>query len=258
VLGARAHAFRDRARGVEGIDTELVGREVELKLLQNAYLDAVEEGETQVVTVVGDPGLGKSRLVTEFLNWIELQAEPVTLLYGRATPEMTLRPYALLRDVLSLQFEILDSDDPSVALDKLERGIAKEAGQDTELAHLLGYLAGFDVSESPVLGGILDDPQQLAGRAKQAFKRWLVGQCAARLVVLALENIHYADLSALDLLAELSGEVDVPLTVVCTARPVLYERYPDWEEGEAHSRIDLRPLDRRASRALVRGLLQKV
>jgi predicted ATPase len=258
VLGPKARAFRDSARGVEGVETEMVGREVEIVLLRNAFLDAVEEGETQVVTVVGGAGLGKSRLLSEFLNWADLHAARFTLLYGRATPEMMPRPHALLRDVISLHFEILDSDSPAEALRKLEAGIAERTDQDDEMAHLLGYLAGFDVSDSPFLKGILDDPQQLARRARQAFKRWLGGLCATGPVVLALENIHHADAPSLDALSELAGEDDVPLVVVCTARPALYERYPDWGGGQGfHRRFALEPLDRRASRALVREVLRK-
>ncbi|MFU8771162.1 MAG: adenylate/guanylate cyclase domain-containing protein, partial [Anaerolineales bacterium] len=72
VRQAKARTFRVLSRGVEGVETPMVGRETELKYLQDALLTTMEEGEGQVVTVSGEAGVGKSRLLYEFQNWIEL------------------------------------------------------------------------------------------------------------------------------------------------------------------------------------------
>jgi len=148
VTAAKARAFRLEARGVEGIVTRLIGREAELKQVQEAFLTAVEDHETQLVTVVSEAGLGKSRLLNEFSNWAELRPETYRVFRGRAAPEMP--PYGLLRDVLAYRFEIHDNDSPSVVRDKLEKGVAELAPvTTTEMAHLIGQLAGFDLSDSP-------------------------------------------------------------------------------------------------------------
>ena len=73
VMRAKPRSFRTHPRGVEGVETRLVGRESELKLLQEARILAVDEGEGQVVTITGEAGVGKSRLLYEFENWLELQ-----------------------------------------------------------------------------------------------------------------------------------------------------------------------------------------
>ena len=111
--------------------------------------------------IVGDAGMGKSRLLYEFSNWSDLRPEPFWYLLGRATPQMTHRPYALLRDIVSFRFDIRDNDKPDVVRQKLEEGVAKQIGEEKEMAHLLGHLSGFDFSNSPYISGLLGDPQQL-------------------------------------------------------------------------------------------------
>jgi class 3 adenylate cyclase len=102
VMAAKPRSFRTRRRGVEGIATRMIGREPELKTLQNAYLAMIEDGERQMVTIVGEPGLGKSRLLYEFENWVDLLPEKVMLFRGRARQETRMLPHRLLRDIFSL------------------------------------------------------------------------------------------------------------------------------------------------------------
>ncbi len=260
VIAAKARAFRQSTRGIEGVETQMVGREAELKSLQNAFLDVVEEAETQVITIVAEAGLGKSRLLYEFINWADLRPERYWVMRGRATPEMTTRPYALLRDMISFRFDILDSDNPTVVRQKLERGIVEQIGSNEAMAHLLGHLAGFDMSLSAHIQGLSGDPQQLTTWARQMFRRWIAALCKIGPMVMYLEDIHHADEPTLDLLNELVNEQSkLPLLLICLARPNLFERRPTWGSGQIfHTRLDLHHLDRRNSRALVREILQKV
>jgi class 3 adenylate cyclase/tetratricopeptide (TPR) repeat protein len=258
--GAKPRAFRLSTRGVEGIETGMIGRDAEFRQLQNAYLDMLEDAETQVVTVLADAGLGKSRLLYEFINWSDLRPEKFWIFRGRATPEMTRRPYALFRDLISFRFDIRDSDSPETVRGKLEKGVASQIGRDEETAHLLGYLAGFDLSESPHVKGLLSDPQQLTNRARQLFHRWVVKLCDISPVVIEVEDIHHADNASLDLLTGFISEyADLPVLLIVLARPALLERRPNWGSGlPYHIRIELRPLDKRQSRSLVREILQKI
>jgi class 3 adenylate cyclase len=104
VRSAKPRAFHVLTRGVEGVETRMVGRETELKYLQDALLTAIEEGEGQVVTVVGEAGVGKSRLIYEFQNWFELLPQVVRLFAGQAKLETQHIPYSLLRDLLLTVF----------------------------------------------------------------------------------------------------------------------------------------------------------
>lgn len=260
VRSAKPRAFRRGTRGVEGIETQLIGRESEVKALQNAFMDAIEDEETQIFTIVSEAGLGKSRLLYEFVNWSDLRPEVFWVMRGRATPEMTNRPYALLRDLVSFRYEIQDNDSPAAARQKLEAGIRQHAGENEPMAHLLGHLVGFDFSASPHVKGLLGDPQQLTERARQMFIRWIEALCARNPVVMEVEDVHLADDASLDLLTDLAAQHDdLPLLMICLARPSLYERRPAWGSGQSfHTRLELRPLDRRESRSLVREILQNV
>ena len=91
-------------RGVAGIETRMVGRDAELLMLQNMFRDATEDAEVHVVTVVGDAGVGKSRLLYEFEKWIELLPEEIWYFEGRATPETEARPYGLIRRMFAHPF----------------------------------------------------------------------------------------------------------------------------------------------------------
>ena len=256
VQRAKPRAFRMPTRGVEGIETRIVGRDAELLTLQNTFRDAMEDAQTHVVTVAGEAGVGKSRLLYEFDNWIELLPETVLYFKGRATSEMQAVPYSIVRDMFAFRFEILESDDAGTVLEKLRAGMSPILEPDH--ADLVGHLVGFDFSASPVVQRFLGSPT-FAERAK-TFLTDYVRATAWQPVVIFFEDVHWADDSSLDLLDHLVRAVpDARLLVVCLTRPELFERRPYWGEGlGAHVRIDLKPLSRRVSRELVGEILQRV
>jgi len=242
-------------RGVAGIETNMVGRKPELLMLQNMYRDTTEDAEVHVVTIVGDAGVGKSRLLYEFEKWIELLPEEIWYFSGRATPEMETIPYGLIRSIFTHRFDILESDDAAEVRRKFLAGTA--AALDPDQAALAGQLLGFDFSSSQVVQDQLGS-ESLGGLATAYLAKYLRA-IASEPTVIFVEDIHWADDSSLDLLDQLVAAVpDTRLLVVCLARPPLFERRPGWGEGQNfHTRIDLRPLSRRASRVLVGEILQK-
>ena len=159
VLRAKPRPLALRLHGVEGVETKMVGRAAELKRLQSAFEAVLATSQAQVLTVVGEAGIGKSRLLHEFQQWVELRPESVRLFTGRATEEMSGLPFSLLRDMLSVRFEIQETDAPSVAREKLERGLISFLGAEaapnneepTLQAHFIGHLLGLDFSASPHL-----------------------------------------------------------------------------------------------------------
>jgi serine/threonine protein kinase/tetratricopeptide (TPR) repeat protein len=258
---AKPRAFRLRTRGVEGVETRMVGREAELARLRDALATVVEDHELQAVTVLGEAGLGKSRLLDEFGNEVELLPERVQVFQGRAGQWTHGLPYALLRDVFSYRFRVQDSDPPSVAREKMERGLLElfGGGEDARMrAHFIGHLTGLDFSASPHLAGILDDAKQVRGRAFHYAAQLFREVARASPVVLYLEDLHWADDGSLDFVDHLTRAcADAPLLVVCFARPDLFERRPVWGEGlAAHARITLQPLTKRETRQLVEEILR--
>lgn len=272
VTGVKSRVFRRETRGVEGVETHMVARDADMKHLQDAYFVALEDHETQAVTILGAPGLGKSRLLYEFSNWADLRPEEYRIFRGRATGEMVNRPYALIRDILAYRFELLDSDSPILVRAKLENGIAsflasanarEEANNirmASEIAPFLGHLAGYDFSSSPQLSAILKDRQQLVARGRQMFIRLIEVISEHDPVVIQLEDIHLADDASLDLLNELmQHKSEMPLLLVMTARPALLERRPNWGSGqEWHTQIELHELSKRDARNLAREILKKM
>ncbi len=261
ILNAKPRAFRSYTRGVEGIETRMVGRHDELKYLQDALLSAIEDSEGQVVTIMGEAGVGKSRLLYEFQNWIELQPPRVRFYEGRAHQEAQGMPLRMLRDLFEFRFQLQENDTREAVREKVEAGFLEVFGKADEgqmRAHILGQWLGFDFSTSPQLQGVLADPEQLRNRGLMYLGEYFKGLCAQAPVAVFLEDIHWADDSSLDALNWLGERLQHNhLLFVCAARHSLLERRPYWGEGLAyHHRLDLEPLSRRESHQLVGEILK--
>ena len=267
VKGVKARAFRVMTRGIEGVETRMIGRDAEFGQLKDAFDRLFADRTLAAVSVVGEAGLGKSRLIYEFSNWTEARPEPFLIFQGRATPSTLDQPYGLLRDILAWRFELADGDSMDAAKAKLERGLMPlfelEDGADGAEAHvhLLGFLIGLDYAESRHIKGIREDQRQIRNRAFHAaaelFRRISIQQQLP--IVLQLDDLHWADDASLDFLAYLSQVAHaVPMLIVGLTRPTLFERRSDWIGATPHERIDLAPLGKDPSRELVDELLKKL
>jgi class 3 adenylate cyclase/tetratricopeptide (TPR) repeat protein len=256
----KPRTFRVTTRGVEGIETRMVGRESEMQQLQDAMHWAIEEGETQVVTIVGEPGVGKSRLLREFDDWIDELPLSVLHFTGRATLEMLSLPYSLIRNLFAFRFEIHDSDSVAIVRQKMERGVMGFMGvESAHKAHYIGHLIGFDFSNSPYLQG--DDPQLIAQLGLYYITEFFGAAAADTPAVMLLDDIHWADDKSLDVINHIVRSLrQLKLLVLCLARPTLFERRPPlWtDKHEFHTTIELRPLTKSDSRQLVEQIFCKV
>jgi class 3 adenylate cyclase/tetratricopeptide (TPR) repeat protein len=261
VRRAKPRAFRVTTRGVEGVETRTIGREAELRRMQAAFEAANAEARTTLISVVAEAGTGKSRLLYEFVNWLEVLPSRTLIFKGRATPEMADVPYALLRDVFAFRLEIQDSDRAAAVREKIEAGITRFLPGEAGLmrAHFIAHLAGFDFSHSPHLQGILGDARQIRDRAFHYLNEFFVAVAHSDPVVLLLEDIHWADDGSLDWIETLLREQPaLRLSVVGLTRPAFFERRPQWGSDPArHARIDLRPLSEDETRGLVADILRK-
>jgi len=261
VQHVKARAFRLKSRGIEGVETRMIGRENELRVLQEAFTLTIEDGETQVVTVVGEAGVGKSRLLFEFKSWSELHEQLFWIFEARATQPSMLQPYSLTRDLFSFRFQILDSDPLDVVHQKVVAGVAGFLGPGSEAkAELMGQLVGFDFSEYPAVADALKDSDAFRRQALEYLGEFFFAACKKSPVMIHIEDLHWADDRSLDLINNLVREnVKLPLFMLCMARPSLYERRPQWGEGQRfHERVELEPLSQLSSRRLVRELLKKL
>ncbi len=278
VLRAKPRTFHSRRRGVEGVETRMVGRFSELSALKGAYHSVIGEGGPRLMTIVGEAGIGKSRLLYEFENWLDRQPEDGRSVFrARAQAERQTMPYAFLRDLFAFHFNILDDDTADLAREKIANGFneelgahqlrgdpAREVGFHSQMrAHFIGHLLGYDFQKSRHLAPVLNKPQRLRNEALAYLQDYFQALCGSGPVLLLLEDLHWADDSSLDVIANLSLKLQgQPLLIVGTTRPELFASRTDWQdEGpnqqarSFHRRLDLGPLSDLESRGLVIDIL---
>ena len=256
VRRAKTHAFRLPTRGVEGIETRTVGRADELDALGAEFDRVVDQPETRRVTVIGDAGVGKSRLLYEFENWIELQPASAYFFKGRAVPVRRSAPFGLVRDLLADRFGVLDNDSASSVADKVRRGLAPTlaAGE----ADVVGHWLGFDLRASAAVRRLLGSGQ-LAVTARAHLFRYFESLATEETVVVFLEDLHWADDESLTLVDELVDHCShVHLLIVGVGRPSLLERpVSDGLLRRSSLAMRLDPLGPDSTRTLVAEVLQK-
>jgi predicted ATPase len=165
-------------------------------------------------------------------------------------------PYGIIRDMFAYRFNIRESDSATVVLEKFRAGM--EGILDPDRADLVGHMVGFDFSASVAVKNLLGSPsfRQIATAYLTTHMRTVANQPT----VIFLDDIHWADDSSLNIVNHLVTEIKkARLLVVCLTRPALFERHPNWGQNHrAYTRLDVKPLSRRASRALVGEILQRV
>ena len=249
-------------------EAPLVGRDDELRALQAAFKRVVEGGGASALTVVAQPGIGKSRLLRDFDAWA--RAVPVSFhgLRARALPHAQAQPFGLLGQLLCGFCQIDAECAPELLHTRLEKVLVPwfldDEGADLaeSHAHLLGHLIGLNLSGSRHLQSLLADPPQVRQRALGALalllKRLSAGGSAPLLML--IEDLHWADSESLDGLDELlQAHPELAILIVASARPELAARRPAWAASVGvHWRLDLGPLDPTRSRKLAAELLGKL
>ena len=232
----------------------LVGREGELDVLLDTLARARSEGASQLVTLVGVPGIGKSRLVVELSAAIDDQPELIFWRQGRSLPYGEGVTFWALAEIVKAQAGILETDSAEQALEKLRRTIEDGTADSGEAAWIEGHLRP--------LVGLEDDAQLRDDRQAEAFGAWrrFFEHLAERSpLVLVFEDLHWADdglLDFIDYLAEWAS--DVRLLVVCVARPELLTRRPGWGGGKPNATtLSLSPLSREETARLIAALLEQ-
>jgi len=260
---AKPRAFRIGMRGVEGVETRMVGRDTELDTLKAAFESAIRMQEVRAITITGEAGVGKSRLLHEFRKWLELLPDQVWFFSGRGNQQLASAPFGLIREVISNRLQIQDNDTAAAAREKLVKGVERVLGPDTEpKAHAIGKLIGIDFPDSPYFKGQGEEAGPARNQGFQRIAELLQGFNRRDLSPLAivLEDFHWADAGSLDVVESLARLCDdTPILILCLARPLLYERFPGWGKGwYFHSTMHLAPLNKDDSRHLVDDILQKV
>jgi class 3 adenylate cyclase/tetratricopeptide (TPR) repeat protein len=248
------------ARSRYGVDVArtggapLVGRESEVGLLRDTLQRARQERSTQLVTLVGVPGIGKSRLVSELFAALEEEPELMYWRQGRCLPYGEGVTYWALSEMVKAHAGILETDSTEKVQEKLAGVVAEALEGASDREWVEGHLR-------PLVG--LADEEHVGGdRQAEAFAAWrrfLEALAERSPLVLVFEDLHWADDSLLDFidhLVEWAG--GVPMLVVCTARPELLTRRPGWGGGKPNvATISLAPLSDDDTSHIVHALLER-
>ncbi len=253
LLAGPPPAMGTSVRGLPGITTPLVGRGGELTRLREAFEDAVESCALGWITLTGDAGVGKSRLTASFLEALAAQDPAPQIIHAR-TAEQEGDPYALVRRLLEARYGLDGSPGSGAVLTSAAAAdLAPSATLDPERA--ARDLARLVYPGQQAEGG--DDPRGLAERGLAALAALAMTWAEQRSLVLALEDLHWADDASLDAVARLAEALHGHAALILgNARPTLFERRPHWGEGErGHLRLDLKALSTAAIGKLVQALL---
>ena len=260
VVSGENQGFWLETRGIEGVATTTVGRELELGRLDKLFADVVDDRSHLLVTVLGDAGIGKSRVIRDFESNLANLPDGVWLLRGRAAPASEHVPNGLMRGIFAERLDIHDSDDPDTVTEKWHAGVASLLGSGDAGARAADVLAtwlGFQLGQGSRVEVLKLDPEALQRQAHQTVLELLarIGERAP--VVVLLEDLHWADDATLDWLESFNPK-GTSLLIVASARPDLLARRPHWGEGlDQHTSVRLAPLSNRESRQLVDEIMSR-
>ena len=246
LLGAGLRRSPLEGLGPRGL-SHFVGRDRELETLRDLFALA-EEGRGQAVGIVGEPGVGKSRLLLEFRHG--LAGRRVTYLQGRCLSYGAAIPYVPVVDVVRANCGIAETDGPDAVAEKVRFGI-QEIGLDPGpvAPYVLRLLGGRDPS------GALDglSPEVIKARTFDALRQMTLHGSRRRPLVLEIEDLHWVDRTSEEYLTFLAESLaGAPVLLIATYRPGYR---PPWSDRSFATQLSLRRLAGDESRSIVRSLL---
>ncbi|MEA2430231.1 MAG: hypothetical protein QOI19_704, partial [Thermoleophilaceae bacterium] len=236
----------------------LVGRTHELGLLESLTERVARERRPHLVTIVGEAGVGKSRLLAEIERRLGESADGPAFRTGRCPAYGSAIVYWPLGEVLREEFGIGDADSAEVAWRKLSEGVdarlADTASSDAARhAATIARLLGIGSPEAPL--AVDDDPQRLRDSFFAAVRAVVEAIADVQPLVITFEDIHWADDGMLDLIEHMAQWVRAPLLLLCLTRDELFERRPDWGSGRRNATsLGLEPLTAEEAHELVAAL----
>jgi eukaryotic-like serine/threonine-protein kinase len=261
--GRCLHGAQDETRvraQLLGKPMACVGRERELGVLTTELERCVEESTSTGVLVIAAAGVGKSRLRQELLNLLRARGDSIEVWLGQGDPMSAGSAFGLLARALRSAMGIVDGEPLEVRRQKVRARVERhcQRGDARRVAAFLGELVGapFPDDDDVQLGAARRSALLMGDQLRQAFEDFVQAECAARPVMLILEDLHWGDLPTVTMVeAALRSAKDVPFLVLALGRPEVHTLFPRLSQGRIAHQIHLSPLTRRASERLVRQAL---
>jgi class 3 adenylate cyclase/tetratricopeptide (TPR) repeat protein len=228
--------------------TLFVGRDDELAVL-NDRLRQVVNGQGQAIGIVGEPGIGKSRLLAEFHR--QLAANSMTWVEGRCLSYGASIPYWLVIDLLRSNCGIVETDTPDAIADKVRSGLGEVGIDPDQDSPVLLRLLGIDDGAGDPL---LSNPEAVKAKAFEVFRRLSILGSKRRPLILVLEDLHWVDDVSEEFLGFLAEDVPAaPLFLLAAYRPGYR---PPWLDKSYAGQVPLYPLTREDSLRVVRSVVR--
>jgi len=235
----------------------LVGRKHELSMLEDALQETLGGNIPHTITIMGTPGVGKSRLVREFLADVRARDDRVRVITSHSREDGPA--FGVIRGILRTRLGLMEGGDPAEVEETFRSAVSEVIGDRRvgEFLHFLGAFLDLQLPDSPLIQAMGNDPEQLRQLGRTVLRRFLELDAANQPLILALEDFQWAHQDSVDLLRYLIGSLrDVPLMFIIVSRPELLNRCPDWMEvGGNAMRFDLAPLDHEDASTMIEHLL---
>ncbi len=244
-LAARRSALDERPTRSLG---RFVGREREAGVLQDLFAQ-VADGHGQVVGVVGEPGMGKSRLLLEFRRG--LGSRPATVLEGRCVSYGGSIPYLPIVEILRNNCGIVDGDGPDIVAERLAAGLREVGMAPAEWTMYLLHLLGVK-DDSGAIEAL--SPEAIKARTFETLRQLSLKGSRRRPLIFIVEDVHWIDKTSEEYLASLVENLTAaPILLITTYRPGYR---PPWMDRSYATQITLRPLARQDGLVVVQSALQ--
>lgn len=263
VVGPKARP--EAKRGIRGLEAPLVGRDEELARLKDLFQRVVERKRPHLVSILGAPGVGKSRLSAEFEKDVAGLAPSTAVRKGQCVPYGSTTAFLPLAEAIKAECGILDSDSAAVAGEKLLAALQVSPqppsgepwagrGEPAQVLETVSFALGLAPS-----GRFSEmDPKNVKEEIFWGLRKFLERRAAFHPLVLVFDDVHWADPSLLDFVEYLADRCEaVPLLILALSRPDLMDKRPTWGAYKKnYASIFLEPLDRGKSLQLIRQILK--